>query len=428
MSVAQQSIAERITYDDLYRRWEEGNWRATELDFSQDRQGWDSLNEIQRKSAMWVYSMFFYGEDAVADGLSPYIEAAPKEEQKYFLATQQVDEARHAVFFHRFFKEVIGAGETISDTLAATRAELNWGYRGVFGRLDRMADELRRDRSLPKFAQGIALYHMVVEATLAQPGQHFVEDYFTKSGTMPGFSAGMQNVSRDEQRHIGFGVKTLAELFRASEECKAAVAELLREVFAHSLAVFIPPNWDLRYTREYGFELEDIYAFGIRSVRAKWRAAGYPVEEMPAGVFPIDLALPEEEIARRQIKLLRAGVLGPPNGRPDSAPEVQRLYFDVVARSADRAAAAARPLTIQWRFADAGNWHLVVDREASRAEPGDAPVPDVSFETTWKDWLDVSMRGVAPWRAVASRRLRPHGSPASLLRVRRIFPRRPALD
>ena len=133
MSVAQQNIAQQITYDDLYRRWEEGNWKATELDFTQDKQGWESLSEIQRKSAMWVYSMFFYGEDAVADGLSPYIEAAPKEEQKYFLATQQVDEARHAVFFHRFFKEVIGVEGDIATGLEATLAELGWGYRNVFG-------------------------------------------------------------------------------------------------------------------------------------------------------------------------------------------------------------------------------------------------------------------------------------------------------
>src|ERR671930_126148 len=173
------SAAARISYEDLYARWEKSNWRATEIDFSRDGPDWrEKLDEMQRRSALWQYAMFFYGEDSVTDNLSPYIDAAPKEEQKYFLAPQQVDEARHAVFFHRFFKEVIGAGETISDTLASTSGELNWGYRGVFGRLDRMADELRGDRSLPKFAQAIALYHMVVEATLAQPGQHFVEDYF----------------------------------------------------------------------------------------------------------------------------------------------------------------------------------------------------------------------------------------------------------
>src|SRR5919106_932402 len=160
MSVAQQSIADRITYEDLYRRWEEGNWKATELDFSEDRKGWESLNGIQKRSALWIYSMFFYGEDAVADGLSPYIEAAPKEEQKYFLATQQVDEARHSVFFNRFFKEVIGAeGESIAEGLAFTEEYLGWGYRGVFGRLERMVEELHQDQSLPKFAQAITLYH-----------------------------------------------------------------------------------------------------------------------------------------------------------------------------------------------------------------------------------------------------------------------------
>ena len=109
MSVAEQNLTDRITYDDLYRRWEQNNWQATAIDFSADRAGWEGLTDIQRDSALWIYSMFFYGEDSVADNLSPYIDAAPKEEQKYFLATQQVDEARHAVFFHRFFKEVIGA-------------------------------------------------------------------------------------------------------------------------------------------------------------------------------------------------------------------------------------------------------------------------------------------------------------------------------
>ena len=139
-----------------------------------------------------------------------------------------------------------------------------------------MADELRTDRSLPKFAQAITLYHLVVEATLAQPGQHFIEDFFAKEGTMPGFTAGMENVSRDEQRHIGFGVKVLSECFAESDECKAAVDELLREVMPLTrCGVFVPPNWDREYTRCYGFELEDIYAFGMqaRSRRSGARSA-----------------------------------------------------------------------------------------------------------------------------------------------------------
>jgi len=421
------AVAAAISYEDLYRRWEQGNWRSTEIDFSRDREGWQTLSEIQRRSALWTYSMFFYGEDSVTDNLSPYIDAAPKEEQKYFLATQQVDEARHSLFFHRFFSEVIGVpGKSIGETLSSTLPQLGWGYRAVFGRLDSMAEELRKDHSLPKFAQAIALYHMVVEATLAQPGQHFIEDYFTKAGTMPGFAEGMHNVARDEQRHIGFGVKTLAELFRASDECKAAVAELLGEVMPYTSSVFVPPGWDERYTTEYGFTLEDIFSFGMRSVEAKWRATGYPIDEMPPGVYPMDFSLSHRERARQFIVLLKAGILGEPNGRPDSSPETQQLYFGVIERSVNHSAADG-PVTIQWRFEDAPDWYLRIDNGSSRAEQGEAPDADVVLETTWPQWIEISIRGADPRRAMLRRRLRPRGSLRQLWRMQRIFPRRTRL-
>jgi hypothetical protein len=421
------SAATRISYEDLYARWEKGNWRATEINFSQDREDWrEKLDEIQRASALWQYSMFFYGEDSVTDNLSPYIDAAPKEEQKYFLATQQVDEARHAVFFHRFFREVIGAGESISSTLAYTLPQLNWGYRGVFDRLDQMAVELRKDRSLPKFAQAITLYHIVVEAALAQPGQHFIEDFFVKEGTMPGFSEGMGNVSRDEQRHIGFGVKALSEMFAESDECKQAVVELLREVLPFTLSVFVPPGWDERYTTEYGFTLEDVYAFGMRSVEAKWRAAGFPLDEMPPDIYPVDKSMTHEERAGQQIQLLKAGVLGEPNGRPDSSPETQRMFFEIISRSAHLDGAGnGRPWVFQWRFSDADPWQIVIENGSSRAQPGDAAKPDFAVETDWAQWIEVSTRGGSPFPAILRRRLRPRGSVAGFRAFTKFFtPRR----
>ena len=259
MSVAAQSLMENITYEDLYKRWEQGNWSAYDIDFSEDRDGWDGLSDIQRRSAMWIYSMFFYGEDRVADTLAPYITAAPTEEQSYFLATQQVDEVRHSVFFHRFFKEVIGVdGDSLQQTLASTLPQLNWGYHGIFDRLDVMAEELRKDRSLPKYAQAITLYHLIVEGSLAQPGQHFIEDFFAAEESMPGFSAGMVNVSQDEQRHIGFGVKVLSELLGEGnpgfEENRAAVIELLRETLPYGVAVFTPAELAIASTPScYGF-------------------------------------------------------------------------------------------------------------------------------------------------------------------------------
>ncbi|HWM56075.1 MAG TPA: ribonucleotide-diphosphate reductase subunit beta [Solirubrobacterales bacterium] len=427
MSVASQKLMDNITYEDLYQRWEGGNWSAYDIDFSGDRKGWDSLSDIQRRSAMWIYSMFFYGEDRVADTLAPYITAAPTEEQSYFLATQQVDEVRHSVFFHRFFKEVIGVGgDSIQQTLSSTLPQLNWGYRGIFDRLDVMAEELRKDRSLPKYAQAITLYHLIVEGSLAQPGQHFIEDFFASEETMPGFSAGMSNVSRDEQRHIGFGVKVLSELLGEGkpgcEENRAAVTELLREVLPYGPAVFSPPNLDREYTECYGFSLEDIFAFGLKLIRQRWRTIGYPTEEMPPGVFPFDPEASEEQVAERQVKLMMAGILGPPDATPEASPELQRLYFDVIERVADPRGANGSPLVYQWRFTDADPWHLVIDNGSTRAEPGEAPNPNLVLESSWRDWVLSGKPDSSPLKMVLQRRIRPSGSIRELARMRKVFP------
>ena len=192
--------ADQVSYEDLYRRWEQSNWRATEIDFSVDREHWhERFSDLERRAALWNYAMFFHGEDAVTDDLSPFIDAAPREEQKYFLATQQVDEARHAIFFKRFLHEVVGLGDgTVSGGLEAVRGELTYGFVKTFAHLDRVVDELRSDRSRTKLAQAVTMYHVIVEATLAQPGQHFIEAYLERSDALPAFRAGMHNVSMDE--------------------------------------------------------------------------------------------------------------------------------------------------------------------------------------------------------------------------------------
>src|SRR5215213_7268840 len=290
--MASTAAADQISYDDLYARWERGNWRAAEIDFTQDQVDWaERFDDFERRAAAWNYSLFFWGEDSVADNLSPFIDAAPREEQKYFLATQQVDEARHAVFFKRFLHEVVGAGDgTIAAGLQATRGELTYGFLRTFEHLDRVTAELRRDRSRTKLAQAIAMYHVIVEATLAQPGQHFIEAYLTEQDVLPAFRAGMRNVALDEQRHIGFGVKLLHVLAAEDPEVPEAVADLLRDVLPHTVGVFAPPNWDRRYSECFGFTLEEIYEEGARSFESKMRAAGLPIEDLPGPLlYPIDL-------------------------------------------------------------------------------------------------------------------------------------------
>jgi ribonucleotide reductase beta subunit family protein with ferritin-like domain len=415
------SPTDAISYDDLYARWERGNWRATEIDFSQDAIDWrDKLSEEQRRSALWLYALFFHGEDSVADNLSPYIDAAPLEEQKYFLATQQVDEARHSVFFHRFVHEVVGRGDgTIAGGLRDTFDELTWGHRMVFGRLDRMADELRADRSKPQLARAVTLYHVVVEASLAQPGQHMIEQYLEDYDVLPGFREGMRNVALDEQRHIGFGVKLLDELYREDPDTiGAAIVEVVREVLPWTAAVAKPPNWDRSYTECFGFTLEDLGEAGAASFEQKLRAVGLPLDTMPR--FPMPMDLPPRERSLRGQKLLRANLIGPGDGPVVQDPEAIEILFDQLRRQAD--GSAVRPGTvIQWDFTDAEPWYLLLNNGATSVTRGRAGHADLTLRSSFSDWVDLTAGRADARRLFLRRRLRPSGDPRVLLKLPKVF-------
>jgi Ribonucleotide reductase, small chain/Alkyl sulfatase C-terminal len=416
------AAVDQVSYTDLYERWERGNWRATEIDFSVDRVEWqERFTAFERTAALWNYAMFFHGEDTVADDLAPFIDAAPREEQKYFLTTQQVDEARHAVFFNRFMHEVVERGDgTIAGALEATRPELTWGFVKTFAMLDRVVDELRRDRSRTKLAQAVTMYHFVVEATLAQPGQHFISDYLSERDLLPGFREGMHNVALDEQRHIAFGVKLLRDLAAEDPEVPEAVAEQLRAVTPVSLAVFVPPNWDTRYAECFGFTLEQIYEEGARSFEAKFKAAGMPVESLPGPqVMPMDM--PPRARAERGLAMLRAGYLGERNGPPVRDPQAMGVLFDSIRRNVDLRRAPDGPFVLQWEFPDAEPWHVRLDNGATAAAPGRAPHVDLELRCRFDDWVDVVAGRLDPRRAVATGRLRPRGTPRALWRARGLF-------
>ena len=79
----------RPTPMDLYHRWENQNWSTQDLDFSEDAEHWRNMtglfegfrNELQRS-----FTLFFVGEQAVTDTLSPLVHAAPDEPSRIFLS------------------------------------------------------------------------------------------------------------------------------------------------------------------------------------------------------------------------------------------------------------------------------------------------------------------------------------------------------
>jgi ribonucleoside-diphosphate reductase beta chain len=254
---ADRGQAQLLSYRELYLLWERQQWQTQDLDFSADRQDWhERFDAEERYQRMYGLSSFFIGEQKVAEELGPIMRAAPTEEQRIFLCTQIADEARHVRFFERFYQEVgVYEDADLSALLDQTSEHLNDSFNVLFdemlrSRVDRLAAEPGDTEAL---VEAVTLYHMVIEGMLALTGQHFIMEYNSEQGTLPGFVEGFQNVARDEHRHVAFGTAFLAEKASEDDRYRDAIQRTLGESLPVAEKVLAPP---------WAPEDEDVEMFG----------------------------------------------------------------------------------------------------------------------------------------------------------------------
>jgi ribonucleoside-diphosphate reductase beta chain len=272
-----RGIENMPSYMDLYRRWESQQWSVGDLDFTLDRQDWLEATELDRKATLWSHRLFFNGEERVTATLAPFVWAAPTPEIEIFLSTQMVDEARHTVFFDRWWREVVGTeSKDLKDLLIEIRPDTNEGYNTLF--YDRLPSAAQRMASNPRdfdaFVEGVTIYHIIVEATIALTGQRFELESMRELGsTDRGFYRGFTAVARDESRHVNFGIKVLQEAVRENPERFAPLIQrTLVECLPLVAGTLDPP--DPKYITEYGHTESEILQFAMDSLNKRLRAIG----------------------------------------------------------------------------------------------------------------------------------------------------------
>ena len=400
--------APTVERDRLYRLWEEGHWSAKGIDFSQDRLDWQTkTSDTQRKAFLWMYALFLDGEESVTVTLTPFVQASKRLEDRVFLATQIADEARHHVFFDRFLREVAGIGTDLASTLALLRPNLTWGYRQVFEELDRVADRLRvNPNSKILLAQGVTIYHLVIEAMLAHTGQHFIKEYGAKNALFPGFSSGINFTARDESRHIAFGIQLLRELTTNDPACKAASISMLNKVLPWAAGVFTPPAMDWSYVTELGFTPHEIFTFALRSVATKLKRAGIAPDEVLA-LVKLGHNTPPAAQADRTMTLIEGGIIGtdaPPRPTEPVLDAVFASVCDIATWTAKKHPAQG---TIQWQFSDAEPRYLVLGEEdGPRVGRGTIASPRLTLQCSASDWALIAGGRLNQTLAVMTRRLR----------------------
>jgi ribonucleoside-diphosphate reductase beta chain len=204
-------------------------WNPAAIDLAPDIEAWPGLPAERRDRLTTLLAGFCVAEDAVSEHLAPYAGAARdaslvSEESlvAWVFYLQRRDEVRHALLFDRIAAEVLGLpGDTAAERRAAARAHVPPAVLDLFEvRLPAMAAELAAGRT--GLAEGVALYHMVLEGIVFDAGQHALLDDLD-DGVLPGIREGVGRVERDERWHVGFGLRCLIE----SEPSPELVEDLL---------------------------------------------------------------------------------------------------------------------------------------------------------------------------------------------------------
>ncbi|HLM31295.1 MAG TPA: ribonucleotide-diphosphate reductase subunit beta [Solirubrobacterales bacterium] len=270
------------SYGKLISRWENQGWNSESFDFTVDAEQWNDaslFSDEQRRFMLFSLSEFFLGEERVTTELLPFAIAAPTDDQRIFLASQIADEARHCVFFDRFYREVIGSDtQTIADNLDVQRANVNDDFKRLFdGILHDVAEELRRDPSnFEALVRGITVYMIVIEGTLALTGARFILRSLKQMDRLPGFRDGFTHVNRDESRHVGFGVKFLADAIKQDERMKEVVQETLSDTLPVGVLAFSPPWVEDRFNFQtpFGYHSSELFEYAMKSLSKKLAAMG----------------------------------------------------------------------------------------------------------------------------------------------------------
>jgi ribonucleoside-diphosphate reductase beta chain len=235
----------------LYRHWEDAQWSPFAIDLDADRAQWPRMSDEDRGLVHWALSSLMVAEERITTRFAGLVLAHGSEEEATFLATQQVDEARHMQFYARFQDEVITDPAAIADHVARAREQLSPAFATVFDEgLVQAHDRLVANPADPAAKVAfVTTYHLVIESTLGLTAFRFITRYLEREGLLPGFVEGYGRIHHDEQRHIGYGVWYLRDAVgrdaSLADEVRATLGALLPAV-ADSLT---PPgregtDWD----------------------------------------------------------------------------------------------------------------------------------------------------------------------------------------
>jgi ribonucleoside-diphosphate reductase beta chain len=276
-----------MTPQQLYELWEKQNWVSADIDLSRDVDDWASFDERTKADVAWSLSSFFIGEERVTTQFSGLVMSYEDQSEEAFLATQQVDEARHAQHFNRFYDQVVGLDMTFDERLNDVRQHVSDAFITLFDEHLVNANQqlVANPGDIEAKVDFVTAYHMVIEGMLALTGQYTITEWCERENVLQGFLEGFKRISQDEHRHVAYGTWFL------QQKCKdpalaARVQDKLMELLPIAAGVLAPPGVD-PFTEEWelmGFKSAEVNEFAFKALtrRLKVIGVGLPAVGAPA--------------------------------------------------------------------------------------------------------------------------------------------------
>jgi ribonucleoside-diphosphate reductase beta chain len=265
----------------LYRHWEQEQWNPWTVDLTADNAQWQSaLSEQDKGLVYWALSSLMVAEERITTKFAGLVMAAESEEEASYLASQQVDEARHMQFYARFQDEVIAEPAAIAAHISRSRQQLSPSFAVIFDQALVKAHERLAANPTDAGAKVdfVTTYHLVIEATLGLTAFEFITRYLSRNELLPGFVDGYTHIHHDEQRHIGYGIWYLREAARTpglADRIRSKLHELLPAV-ANALA---PPDQDDTDWEALGATGDEIRQFALDGLTRRLTIIGVPLTE-----------------------------------------------------------------------------------------------------------------------------------------------------
>ena len=267
----------------LYEHWEREQWSPWDVDLGPDREHWQGkLTEQDKGLVLWALSSLMVAEERITTKFAGLVMAADSEEETTFLATQQVDEARHMQFYARFQNEVIAAPATIAAHVAHAREQLGDSFRVIFDNAlvqahDRLAADPRDAAAKVAF---VTTYHMIIEGTLGLTAFNFITNYFDAQGALPGFVEGYSRIHHDEQRHIGYGTWYLRQAVLADPALGDHVRQTLRDLLPAVAEALAPPGREDTDWDALGAGADEVRSFALDGLTRRLNIVGVPLASL----------------------------------------------------------------------------------------------------------------------------------------------------